>query len=127
MLSANRISVLVLTAAVLPLGLVPAFAADPQPMTAPILRIETGMHTAPIKRIDVDGAGRFLVTGSHDKTVRVWDLASGELLRTLRPPIGEGNEGKIFAVAITPDGELIAAGGLTGYLWAAAMVAVAQE
>ncbi len=81
--------------------------------TRPFLRIETGMHTAQIKRIDVDAAGRFLVTGSEDKTVRVWDLASGRLLGTLRPPIGEGKEGKIYAVAISPDGELVAAGGWT--------------
>jgi DNA-binding beta-propeller fold protein YncE len=83
----------------------------------PFLRIETEMHTAAISRIDVDAAGRFLVSGSGDKTVRVWDLASGQLLRTLRPPIGEGAEGKIYAVAISPDGELVAAGGWTGYQW----------
>jgi WD40 repeat protein len=85
--------------------------------TRPFLRIETGMHTAPINRIDADAAGRFLVTGSDDKTVRVWDLGSGRLLRTLRPPIGEGEEGKIYAVAISPDGELVAAGGWTGFQW----------
>ena len=79
----------------------------------PFLQIETGMHTATIGRLDTDAAGRFLVTGSNDKTVRVWDLASGQLLRTLRPPIGDGNEGQIFAVAISPDGELVAAGGWT--------------
>lgn len=45
--------------------------------------------------------------------MRVWDLASGQLLRTLRPPIGDGYEGKIYAVAMTPDGEIIAAGGWT--------------
>src|ERR1043165_1330198 len=94
------------------LAAAPATGASPE---APILRIETGMHTGPINRIDVDAAGRFLVTGSDDKTVRVWDLATGELLRVLRPPIGEGNEGKIYAVAIMPDGELIAAAGWTGY------------
>ena len=82
-------------------------------LTRPVLRIETGMHTAMIYRIDTDAAGRFLVTGSQDKTVRVWDLASGQLLRTLRPPIGNGDEGKIYAVAISPDGELVAAGGWT--------------
>lgn len=91
--------------------------AAAQPSAQPFLRIETGMHTATINRIGVDAAGRYLVTGSDDKTVRVWELASGRLLRTLRPPIGEGNEGRIYAVAISPDGRLIAAGGWTGYEW----------
>jgi len=85
--------------------------------TRPFLRIETGMHTATIWRIDADAAGRFLVTGSEDKTARVWDLASGLLLHTLRAPIGDGNEGKIYAVAMSPDGELVAAAGWTGYNW----------
>ena len=83
------------------------------PPAEPILRIETGMHTAPIRRFGVDTAGRFMVTGSADKTARVWDLASGGLLRTLRPPIGVGNEGRIYAVALSPDGETVAAGGWT--------------
>jgi WD40 repeat protein len=72
------------------------------------------MHTAPIRRIDLDAAQRYLVTGSDDKTVRVWSLADGQLVRVLRPPIGEGNEGKINAVAISPDGQTVAAGGFTG-------------
>ena len=66
------------------------------PPTDPFLRFDTGMHTAAIIRISVDAANRYLITGSEDKTVRVWELASGRLLRTLRPPIGVGNEGKIF-------------------------------
>jgi Caspase domain/WD domain, G-beta repeat len=90
---------------------------DSQPSTQPVLRIETEMHTAAIDRIGVDAAGRYLVTGSIDKTVRVWELATGRLLRTLRPPIGKGDEGKIQAVAISPDGSLIAAGGVTGFEW----------
>jgi WD40 repeat protein len=87
------------------------------PSRDPILRIETGMHTAMIKRVSVDAANRFLVTGSEDKTVRVWELPSGTLLRVLRPPVGAGNEGKIYSVAISPDGQTIAAGGWTGYEW----------
>ncbi|MDM8568522.1 caspase family protein [Thiotrichales bacterium HSG1] len=83
----------------------------------PILRLETGMHTAKITNIDVDTAERFLVTGSEDKTVRLWSLPEGQLIRTFRPPIGQGHEGKIFAVAISPDGKTIAAGGWTGYEW----------
>jgi len=98
------------------LGVVEAAAGEEAP-TRPFLRIETGMHTAAIWRIDTDAAGRFLVTGSEDKTARVWDLANGQLLRTLRAPIGEGNEGKIYSVAMSPDGELVAAAGWTGYNW----------
>ncbi len=90
-----------------------AAGASPELPAGAVLRIEAGMHGAPIQRIDADAAGRFLVTGSHDKTARVWDLRSGELLRVLRPPISEGNEGKVYAVALTPDGEVVAVGGWT--------------
>jgi len=38
------------------------------PPSEPILRIDTGMHTAPISRIGVDRNERFIVTGSDDKT-----------------------------------------------------------
>ncbi|HVS83905.1 MAG TPA: caspase family protein, partial [Pyrinomonadaceae bacterium] len=76
-------------------------------------RIETGMHAASINRIGVDAANRFLVTASDDKTVHVWELPAGRLLRIIRVPIGEGNEGKLDAVAISPDGSTIAAGGWT--------------
>ncbi|WP_447975442.1 caspase family protein [Nitrospira sp. Kam-Ns4a] len=96
-------------------SLLPARAGEPP--TEPILRIESGTHTARIGRIGVDAANRVLVTGSDDKTARVWDLATGRLLQILRPPIGEGNEGKIYAVAISPDGRTVAAGGWTGYAW----------
>jgi WD40 repeat protein len=87
------------------------------PPTAPIARIEPGGHTAPIVRIDTDAAGRILVTGSHDKTVRLWSLTDGSLLKVLRVPIGSGDEGKVYAVAISPDGHTVAAGGRTGYEW----------
>ena len=83
------------------------------PTTEPILRIETEMHTAVIKRIGIDRENRYLVTASDDKTARVWELSSGRLLRVLRPPIGEGNEGKLYAVALSPDGQTVAVGGWT--------------
>jgi len=80
------------------------------------LRIEPGMHTAMIGRIGVDAAGTLIVTGSDDKTARLWALPEGgrgsaELLRALRVPIGEGNDGKVYAVALSPDGKWVAAGG----------------
>ena len=79
----------------------------------PILRIEAGFHTAAIRRIGIDSQDRFLVTGSSDKTVRVWELPTGRLLQTVRPPISDGNEGRIDSVAISPDGNTIACGGWT--------------
>jgi WD40 repeat protein len=81
------------------------------PSQDPVLRIETGMHVAQIQRIGVDRACRIAATGSVDKTVRLWSLPDGRLLRTLRVPIGPGLGGRIFAVAISPDGHWIAAGG----------------
>jgi len=84
-----------------------------EPSREPVLRIETGMHTAVIRRIGVDAANRFLVTASEDRTLRVWELPAGRLLRVIRIPIGAGNEGKLYAVAISPDGSTVAAGGWT--------------
>jgi len=91
-----------------------AVSSAGEPLKDPILRIETGMHTARIERIGIDEENRYLVTGSPDKTVRVWELATGKLIRTIRPPIGDGEEGMIHAVAISPDGRTIACGGRTG-------------
>jgi WD40 repeat protein len=79
----------------------------------PVLTLDPGMHIAPISRADVDAAGVYAVTGSDDKTVRVWSARTGELLRTIRLPRGPGDVGKVFAVAISPDGDLVAAGGWT--------------
>jgi Caspase domain len=81
------------------------------PSQDPILRIETGMHVAAIDAIGVDQACRIAATGSEDKTVRVWSLPDGKLLRTLRVPIGLGDAGKIYATAVSPDGRWIAAAG----------------
>lgn len=87
--------------------------AQAQLYEQPVLVIEPGMHTAPIWAVGVDAAGKLAVTGSDDKTVRVWSLTDGKLLQTIRMPAGPGNIGKIFAVAMRPDGDLIAAGGWT--------------
>ena len=79
----------------------------------PILRMEMGMHSAWINNIAVDLENRFIATGSNDKTVRLWELSTGRLLRIFRPPIGEDPMGMINDIAFSPDGKTIACGGHT--------------
>jgi len=61
--------------------------------------------------------GQWLATASEDKTVRIWDTASGLLRSTLRPPSGDGSEGQLFACAASPDGRTLAVAGRTGWTW----------
>jgi Caspase domain len=81
------------------------------PDQPPFLRIETGMHTAVIRRIGVDAACSLLATASEDKTVRLWSLPDGKPKGLVRLPIGDGDLGKVYATAMSPDGRWLAAGG----------------
>ena len=59
--------------------------------TGPILRVEMGAHNAGIWKIATDPSNRFLVTGSEDKTVRVWEISGGgEAATHPSPPCGRG-------------------------------------
>jgi WD40 repeat protein len=69
------------------------------------------MHTAVTRAAAVDASGRFLATGSDDKTVRIWSASDGKLLQIIRMPAGPGHIGEIHAVAMSPDGNIVAAGG----------------
>lgn len=108
------LAALVLTAAVSGCAVLEESGSRTTRAAGPYPQIETGAHTAMIWRIAVDSSERWLVTASDDKTARVWNLKTGTLERTLRPPIGEGDDGKLYAVAISPDGGRVALGGFTG-------------
>ena len=92
-----------------------AFAGDP-PQT-PFLRIEAGGHTGAVAALATDAAGSILATAGYDKTVRIWRLPEGRQIEVLRPPIGGAQEGEIYAVAVSPDGKRVFAGGATGGSW----------
>jgi len=82
--------------------------------TAPILRLESGGHTAAIRRISVDSARGLVLTASDDRTARLWSLESGALLRTLRPPIEAADRGRLYGAALHPKLPVAAVAGTTG-------------
>ncbi len=83
----------------------------------PILRIEVGANIDRVDRISTDSQGRWVATASDDKTARLYEVATGRLLRTFRPPIGEDDEGRLLSVAISPDGATLAVAGSSGIFW----------
>ena len=64
----------------------------------PCLRVLEG-HTRPVWSVALHADGRRAVTGSWDKTVRVWDLDTGACLRTLH-----GHTDGVTSVALHVDG-----------------------
>ena len=94
------------------LGARPAQAAAAKPAAdAPLPMLDTGGHMALIRSIAFTPDGRQLVSASDDKTIRVWDLASGKTVRTIRGDSAPGHAGKVLAMALSPDGKWLAAGG----------------
>src|SRR5262245_32110892 len=76
----------------------------------PFLVLDPDMHTADIRAMVTDAAGRYIITGSNDRTVRVWSANDGRLLRTIQLPSGP-DEGQVYTLAVSPDGNTIAAAG----------------
>src|SRR5271166_4034215 len=77
----------------------------------PVLVLDSGGHTSTVNKVLFTSDGKELISVSDDKTIRFWDVASGEPIRVLRPPIGPGDEGMLYAAAVSPDGRTLAVGG----------------
>jgi WD40 repeat protein len=86
-------------------------------LSKPILRLNTKMHSNRINKISTDANGKLILTSSWDKTAKLWDANTGELLKTFHIPIDEGYEGMIYSCAISPNGKTIALGGWLGFSW----------
>jgi hypothetical protein len=84
------------------------------PDQQPVLRIETGMHVAKISRIGVDAQCRVAATGSDDKTVRLWSLPDGKLLR-IAPADRRGQWRQGLCGRTFTGGRFGAAGGLDAH------------
>lgn len=97
-----------------------------QAMVEAHLQLDIGGHSAAVRRLAVDAARDWAVTASDDKTARVWRLATGELLHTLRVPVGPGEQGRLYGAAIHPQrAEVVVAGTGLGPLAAGATEATA--
>lgn len=80
----------------------------------PQLRLQRGLgghertligHASSVYGCALTRDGKRLVSASWDRTLKVWDLASGQVLRTLK-----GHAAEVTAVAILPDEERVISG-----------------
>ncbi len=86
----------------------PSTKGEKQPELPPGVSLRHTRLTGPrlaIRGVAVTGDGRRAVSASYDKTLKVWDLESGEDLRTL-----EGHRSAVYAVALTEDGRRAVSG-----------------
>jgi hypothetical protein len=71
-------------------------------------RVLTG-HTGWVGAVAVAPDGSLLASGGQYGTVRIWDVATGQVRATL-----EGHTGSVGAVAVAPDGSWLASGSADG-------------
>jgi WD40 repeat protein len=98
-----------LTATLAQWPLKPTPAAD-----APLLMLDTGGHMSKITDVVFTPDGKRLISASTDKTIRVWDVATGKSVRTILGESWPGASGEINAIALSPDGARLAVGGRLG-------------
>ncbi len=89
----------------------PVIVEDDSPPDRPILALDTGGHTNAVYKLLTTQYADQLISVGLDKTIRFWDIGTGEPVRVLRPPIARGAFGYLFAAAISADGKRLAVGG----------------
>ena len=62
----------------------------------------------PITRVAISPDNRWVVTGSEDKTARLWDLSAKD--PAANPVVLRGHDGLVRAVAISPDNRWVVTG-----------------
>jgi WD40 repeat protein len=79
-------------------------AAHAQGSPKPELLIQD-RHSDKIHSVAFSPDGKMLVSGGNDRTVNIWDVSSGRLIRTF-----EGHNELVTSVTFSPDGKTIASG-----------------
>jgi tetratricopeptide (TPR) repeat protein/Tol biopolymer transport system component len=71
-------------------------------------------YEGPVRSVAVTPDGQYVVSGSNDETVRLWELATGKEVRRFT-----GDAGWVTSVAVTPDGQYVVSGSndKTARLW----------
>uniref|UniRef100_UPI00404A1152 caspase family protein n=1 Tax=Fulvivirga sp. TaxID=1931237 RepID=UPI00404A1152 len=77
----------------------------------PRIVINSGGHSGKIFNILYSPDGKQIISVSEDKTIRIWDSRTGEMIKKFEAQIGKGPEGMLYASAISPDGKYLAAAG----------------
>src|SRR5437763_3156508 len=80
-------------------------AADEPPLPASVVATLKG-HTEIVYAVAFSPDGKQVLTGSFDKTLKLWDTATGKEIKTLSGP--KGHQDLILSVAFSPDGNLVA-------------------
>lgn len=79
----------------------------------PRIVINSMGHSAKVQNLTFTPEGDKIISVSEDKTARVWNFNTGEMLKKYESQIGDGFEGMLYASAISPDGKLLATAGFT--------------
>src|SRR5262245_27315558 len=76
--------------------------------------LPTLRHNSIVSSVTFSPDGKMLATGSSDRTVKLWDVTTGQELTTL-----EGQMAQVRSVAFSPDGKMLATGSddRTARLW----------
>jgi WD40 repeat protein len=77
----------------------------PAELLKPETVIQVG-HRRAIHAASFSPDGRWMASGAKDDTIKIWEVATGRLLRTLY-----GHGGPVNALAVSPDGRFLASGG----------------
>ena len=59
-------------------------------------------HTEEVRSVSFSPDGKYVVSGSDDKSVKIWSTESGEVVRTLN-----GHTNNVYSVSFSPDGKYV--------------------